>query len=258
MYSFLQYELNSRVCRITMDRPAKRNALHGGMIREMDQAFAAATEDEGVRVIVISGSGDSFCAGADLDELRLLQDRSYAENLGDSRQLMNLYLRILGTPKPVVAEVNGPAIAGGCGLVLCADLCYASPRSSFGFTEVRIGFIPALVSVLLRRRMGDLRTRELLLTGKLIRAEKAAEMGLINGVIPTDGLPNHIGKLTTELSQEVSPQSIAKTKGLLEATSTLPLRQAMELAAAMNAEARSSEACKKGMAAFLNREKIKW
>jgi len=132
MYSFLQYELNSRVCRITMDRPAKRNALHGGMIREMDQAFAAATEDEGVRVIVISGSGDSFCAGADLDELRMLQDRSYAENLGDSRQLMNLYLRILGTPKPVVAEVNGPAIAGGCGLVLCADLCYASPRSRSG------------------------------------------------------------------------------------------------------------------------------
>ncbi len=241
-----------------MDRPAKRNALHSGMVREMDQAFASAGVDESVRVIVITGSGDSFCAGADLDELRMLQDRSYGENLEDSRLLMNLYLRILATPKPVVAWVNGPAIAGGCGLVLCSDFCYASTRSSFGFTEVRIGFIPALVSVLLRRRVGDLRTRELLLTGKLIRAEKAAEMGLINGVVSTETLPAHIEKVTSELAREVAPQSIAKTKGLLEATSSLPLQQALELAAAMNAEARSSDACKKGMAAFLNREKIKW
>jgi methylglutaconyl-CoA hydratase len=258
MYRFLQYEPTGRICRITMDRPSKRNALHSGLIGELDQAFREAAADENVRVIILAGKGEAFSAGADLDELQDLQERTYAENLGDTRQLLNLYLRMLESSTPILAEIDGAAIAGGCGLVLCCDICYASDRASFGFPENRIGFIPALVSVLLMRRIGDLKAREMLLTGKLITASQAVEIGLVNAAGTTASMRSDILLTAEELSVKVSGQSVRKTKQLLLALSSLSDADGLALAAAVNAEVRSSEDCKRGVQAFLNKEKISW
>jgi methylglutaconyl-CoA hydratase len=257
-FSFLIYEVADRVATITLNRPEKRNALNGAMVAELQAAFTLAGEDEGVKVIVLKGNGEAFCAGADLEYLQQLQKNTYEDNLADSRALLSLMRQIYLHDKVVIAQVEGHAIAGGCGLVTICDLSYAVPEAQLGYTEVKIGFIPALVSVFLVRKIGEGRARELLLTGKLVTAEKAAQYGLITAVVPADSIVAHVAKIAAGLCKEASANSLKVTKQLIGNVLDMPLDNALDTAAQLNATTREHTDCKQGIKSFLNKEKPMW
>lgn len=257
-FNLLQYEVASRAATITLNRPDKRNALNGQLVAELRQAFAKAAADEGVKVIVLKGNGEAFCAGADLEYLQQLQQNTYDENLADSRELMQLFQEIYLLDKVVIAQVEGHAVAGGCGLVTVCDLSYAVPEAMMGYTEVKIGFIPALVAVFLVRKIGEGRARELLLTGRLVTAEKAAHDGLITAVIPAGEIKAHVAKVAASLCNDASGNSLKVTKKLIGTVLDLPIKDGLEHAAELNAATRGHEDCKRGIAAFLHKEKLVW
>ncbi|TWI88159.1 enoyl-CoA hydratase/isomerase family protein [Chitinophaga japonensis] len=254
----ITYEVSDRIATVTLNRPEKRNALNGAMVKELQQAFLQAAEDEAVKVIVLKGAGEAFCAGADLEYLQQLQQNTFEENLADSRQLMQLMQQIYYHDKIVIAQVEGHAIAGGCGLVTLCDLSYAVPEARLGYTEVKIGFIPALVSVFLVRKTGEGRARELLLTGQLIGAEKARDYGLINEVVPKDSIADHVARVATALCKETAAHSLKVTKQLIGGVLDKPLNEALEQAARLNAATREHAECKRGIQAFLDKEKLVW
>ena len=177
-----EYAVSDRIAYITLNRPEKRNALNQELVNALRDAFEKAESDQAVKVIVLKANGDSFCAGADLGYLQQLQKFSYDENLADSKNLRDLFLQIYTSGKVVVAEVQGSAIAGGCGLATVCDFVFSAPEAKFGYTEVKIGFIPAIVMVFLLRKIGEGKSKELLLSGKLISAEDARNMGLVNHI----------------------------------------------------------------------------
>ncbi len=257
-FSYIEYTVENRVAFITLNRPDKRNALNAEMITELKKAFESAGKDTTVKLAVLRANGEAFSAGADLADLRRLQQNSFEENLADSRHLMELYRQIYFHNKLTIAQVEGPAIAGGCGLATICDLCYSIPGAKFGYPEVRIGFIPALVSVFLVRKIGEGKARELLLTGKLIPAEAAAAMGLISGVMEKATIRNKVRELADEMTVSASANAIELTKKLIANSLEEPFLEALEKAAILNAEARATEDCKKGIRAFLNRERLTW
>ncbi|MGX5819442.1 enoyl-CoA hydratase/isomerase family protein [Chitinophaga lutea] len=256
--SGITYDIANRIATITLNRPEKRNALNGALVRELRAAFANAEADPAVKVVVLAANGKAFCAGADLDYLQQLQGYTHEENLSDSRELMFLFREIYGMEKPVIALITGDAIAGGCGLATVADLSYAVPEARFGYTEVRIGFVPALVSIFLVRKIGEGRARELLLTGKLVDAAAAAQAGLINGVWPAGAIRQEVYALAGRLCTETSANSLKVTKRLVRTALDLPLDAALEEAARINADTREHPDCQQGIAAFLNKEKLEW
>lgn len=211
-----------------------------------------------MKVIILKAEGETFCAGADLAYLQQLQHFTFEENLADSNQLKELFLKIYTLKKVVIAQVQGHALAGGCGLATVCDFVFAVPDAKFGYTEVKIGFIPALVAVFLIRKIGEQRARQLLLSGDLIRAEEAYSLGLITKVIEAQDLEPTVIKFATRLIQTNSGQSMQSTKQLIAQVQALPLAEALSQAARMNAQARGTEDCKRGIAAFLNKQEIKW
>ena len=256
--SLLRIEKQDRIGFISLSRAEKKNALNDELVKELTSAFSSLEVDENVKVMVLKAEGDVFSAGADLDYLQRLQNFSFEENLADSNSLKELFLKIYCNKKIVIAQIEGHAIAGGCGLATVCDFCFAIPEAKFGYTEVKIGFIPALVSVFLARKIRGADARELLLTGNLISASRAEEIGLINSVIEKNKINDWIKQFATDLCNETSSQSIAATKELLSKISAPELNDALGLAAHMNANARASEDCKKGIDSFLKKEKIKW
>jgi methylglutaconyl-CoA hydratase len=257
-FSFIQYTVAERVATIALNRPEKRNALNGPMVAELRAAFRAAAADEAVKVVVLKGNGEAFCAGADLEYLQQLQQNTYDENLADSRELMQLFREIYDLDKIVIGQVEGHAVAGGCGLVTLCDLSYAVPEALMGYTEVKIGFIPALVAVFLVRKIGEGRSRELLLTGKLVSAEKAAADGLITAVIPASEIAQKVAKVAASLCNEASANSLKVTKKLIGTVLDLPVAEGLAHAAILNAATRGHDDCKRGITAFLNKEKLNW
>jgi methylglutaconyl-CoA hydratase len=257
-FSYILYNVSERVASITLNRPEKRNALNGAMVAELLTAFQQAEADQDVKVIVLKGAGEAFCAGADLEYLQQLQQNTRDENLEDSRALMRLMQKIYYHDKIVIAQVEGHAIAGGCGLVTLCDLSYAVPEAKLGYTEVKIGFIPALVAVFLVRKIGEGRARDLLLTGRLITAEKGAEFGLLNEVVPATEITVHVAKIARELCEGASANSLKVTKRLISGVFDLPLDDALEHAAGMNALTREHSDCQQGIKAFLAKEKKIW
>jgi methylglutaconyl-CoA hydratase len=254
----IRYQTENRIAYITLNRPDKRNALNAETVTELKDAFRLAKDDKGVKVIVLSGEGKAFCAGADLGYLQQLQTNSYEENLADSQHLMQLFLQIYTHPKPVIAAVNGHALAGGCGLATVCDFSFSVPEARFGYTEVKIGFIPAIVKVFLLRKIGEGRAKELLLGGQLIDADKAAQWGLINEVVQTDTLNARVAAFADMLCTQNSGQSMALTKEMIGKVQELPLEEALAYAAAKNAEARATDDCRRGIASFLNKEPLQW
>src|ERR1700683_2608462 len=198
-YSTLKIERDAALAIITLTRPEKRNAISSQMIADLLAALAETAESLAVRVVILTGEGKSFCSGMDLDELRALASRSPAEHLEDSRTMARLFRTIYSFPKPLIAAVNGPAIAGGCGLATLADFTLAVPDAKFGYTEVKIGFIPALVSVFLRRQIGEKLTRDLCLTGRLFDAAEAKSLGLVNEIVAPAELLNTARTLASHL-----------------------------------------------------------
>lgn len=256
--NFIEYNVAERIGWITLNRPEKRNALSHQLVAELKQAFAKAKDDDAVKVIVLRARGEAFCAGADLAYLQELHNFSFEENLQDSNHLKELFLAIYNHPKVVIAAVQGHALAGGCGLATLCDFVYAVPAAKFGYTEVKIGFIPALVMVFLLRKIGEGRAKELLLSGDLYSADDMLKMGLINRVIESENLETEIKNLANRLIENNSGQSMKLTKQMISQVQSLSLEDALVLAAQGNAHARATDDCKKGISAFLNKEKLKW
>ncbi|MBX2962528.1 MAG: enoyl-CoA hydratase/isomerase family protein [Cyclobacteriaceae bacterium] len=254
----VEYTVRERIALITLNRPEKRNALNVEMVESLKQSFDQAAADEQVKAIILKANGDAFCAGADLAYLQQLQKFSYEENLNDSNNLKELYLKIYRNPKVVVAQVHGHALAGGCGLATVCDWVFTVPDARFGYTETKIGFIPALVSVFLVRKIGEGVARELLLGGELISAESAFHMGLVNRVVPAANLADEVWDFMTRLVASNSASSLALTKQLIAEAAGKSMDEALQLAALLNAQARATDDCKRGIAAFLNKEKIIW
>ncbi|KAG4069320.1 hypothetical protein HA402_012173 [Bradysia odoriphaga] len=257
-FSFIQYSVAVRVATIALNRPEKRNALNGPMVAELREAFRMAAADEAVKVVILKGNGEAFCAGADLDYLQQLQQNTYDENLADSRELMQLFREIYDLDKIVIGQVEGHAVAGGCGLVTLCDLTYVVPEALLGYTEVKIGFIPALVAIFLVRKIGEGRSRELLLTGQLVTAEKAASYGLITGVVPAPEIASVVAKVAASLCTGASAHSLEVTKKLIGTVLDLSLEEGLTHASVLNAATRGHDDCKRGIAAFLNKEKLNW
>jgi len=242
---------------ITLNRPKKKNALNGVMVDELKSAFKYAAENEDIRTVTLSGAGDAFCSGADLGYLKEMLNYSKAENLQDSLRLAELFFDIYSFPKPVIAVVDGPALAGGCGLASVCDFVLAAPDSKFGYPEVKIGFIAALVSLFLIRQTGERRARELLISGNLIDAEKALEFGLINAVCSHADLEPALRKLKAELCQN-STQAVKKTKEIFSNFIYPDVEAELKKLAWFNAEFRESDDFIEGISAFIEKRKPSW
>ena len=255
---YIQYEAQDRIGYITLNRPDKRNALNADVVTELKQAFEFADNDEKVKVIVLRAAGDVFCAGADLSYIQDLQGYGYTDNLEDSTHLMQLFHQVYTLKKVVIGQVQGHALAGGCGLAAICDLTFAVPEAKFGYTEVKIGFIPAIVSVFLLRRIGEAQTKRLLLSGDAIPAQAALDMGLITFLAPREELADNVRAYAQRLCRENSAQSMEVTKEMLARLPELGLEDGLRYAAQRNAEARGSDDCRRGIAAFLNKEKLSW
>ena len=256
--SYIDFSISDRIGFITLNRPEKRNALSFELIDDLKKAFRSAEADDSVKVVVLQARGEVFCAGADLAYLKQLQKFSFEENLADSNHLRDLLYTIYTLKKVVIAQVHGHAIAGGCGLASVCDFIYAVPESKFGYTEVKLGFIPALVMVFLLRRIGEGRAKELMLSGDLYTAQEAREMGLVNKVVPAAELGGEVKKLAAMLVATNSAESLHRTKRMIGEVPTMPLEQALDYAARMNAETRSTEDFKRGISSFLDRQKLIW
>ncbi len=256
--SLVLYEVNDRVGYLTLNRPEKRNALSHELVSELKVALRRAEEDAHVKVIVLKANGEAFCAGADLAYLQQLQHFSFEENLADSHHLKALFLQIYTLKKVVIAQVQGHALAGGCGIATVCDFAYAVPEARLGYTEVKIGFIPAIVMVFLLRKIGEQKAKQLLLSGELIKAETAMQMGLINQVVPAESLEATVSAFAQKLIKNNSAQSMELTKKMISEVQSLPMSEALNYAAEMNANARATDDCKKGIDAFLHKKEISW
>ncbi len=256
--SLVIYSVKERVCYLTLNRPEKRNALNQELVAELTAAFDKAESDTDVKVVVLKAQGESFCAGADLAYLQQLQNFSFEQNLDDSKLLKNLFLKIYQLKKVVIAQVQGHALAGGCGLATVCDFTFAVPEAKFGYTEVKIGFIPALVSVFLIRKIGEHKAKQLLLTGEIIKSPEALARGLINQVVKAEELEQTVFEFAINLIRYNSAQSMQMTKQLIAHVQSLSPEDGLEQAAVMNAHARATEDCKAGIAAFLNKKELRW
>ena len=256
--SLVKYNTENRVGYITLNRPEKRNALSFEMVTELKQAFKTAEEDGECKVIVLQAEGKVFCAGADLEYLQQLQKNTFEENLEDSRHLMGLFKMIYFSSKVVIAQVHGHAIAGGCGLATVCDFVFTNPDVKFGYTEVKIGFIPAIVKVFLIRKIGEGKAKQLLLSGDLITAIEAKDFGLVNGVFNVGDLAPKVKWYAEKLCAENSAESMALTKKMIAEVQNMTIEEGLDFAAEQNANARASEDCKKGVAAFLDKKSLSW
>lgn len=256
--NMVEYSVNNRIGFITLNRPEKRNALSFEMVTELKAAFEKAEKDVQVKIIVLKAKGESFCAGADLAYLQQLQQNSFEENLEDSTHLKELFLSVYRAGKVVIAQVEGHAIAGGCGLATVCDFVFSIPEAKFGYTEVKIGFIPAIVMVFLLRKVGEQIGKELLLTGELYSAEEAREKGLINFISNAQQIESDVLMFAEKLITGNSGNSMKVTKQTIAEIQSMEINDALNFAAHKNAEVRASEDCQKGIAAFLGKEKIMW
>jgi methylglutaconyl-CoA hydratase len=212
-YRTVQLEYDGGVATITLNRPEKRNAISFELIEDLLRALADVAKSEAI-ILIVTGAGKAFCSGMDLDNLKALLGRSPEQNLQDSQTMVQLFRSLYEFPKVTIAAVNGPAIAGGTGLALLCDFTLAVPDAKFGYTEVRIGFVPAIVSTFLLRQVGEKQARDLLLTGRIFEAEEAARMGLINEIVPAENLMARARQLAA-LLMENSSASLRATKQLL-------------------------------------------
>lgn len=256
--SFVKTEIRDRIGYVILDRPEKRNALNAAFVNEIKAIIRSFENKTDIRAIVLKSSGEVFCAGADLEYLQQLQKNNFEENLTDSQGLAELYKLIYSFPKPVISIVKGPAIAGGCGLATVCDLCFATPDSTFGYTEARIGFIPAIVMVFLKKKLGEAHSKKLLFTGEVYNASKVLEYGLITQIMETDSIETDVHQFVVKMISGSSSNSLKMIKEMYSELDNMSLEEAIKYASYMNATARETEDCKRGIAAFLNKEKITW
>jgi len=251
--SELIYEVQDQCAWLTLNRPEKRNALNDALIAVLKEGLRKANEDESLRAIVIRGAGKDFCSGADLAALQKISGNSREENLADARNLMELYLLIRKVRVPVIAAVHGRALAGGCGLATACDIVLATDTARFGYPEVKIGFVPAMVTAILRRNLGEKKSFELLTQGFEFSAVEAENLGLVNRVFPEDTFEGDVREYVSVYGK-VSGSAVVLTKNLLYGIEGKTIEDAMDKGAEVNATARETEDCKRGIARFLNKD----
>ena len=256
MYSTLILDIAGPIATITLNRPDKRNAISATMIAELQTALDEI-EMSHARVAILTGAGKAFCSGMDLEMLAAISQQSPAENQDDSRRMAKMFRRIWSFPRALIAAVNGAALAGGCGIATLSDFTLAVPEARFGYTEVKIGFLPALVSVFLIRQIGEKRTRDLLLTGRILEATEAKEMGLINEIVPAENLLARARELA-ELLIAASPASLSRAKRLMTSAAAAAVDHDLERAILENARIRCTPDFKEGLASFLEKRKPVW
>ena len=290
--STVRLDQEGEITLLTLNRPEKRNAISPRMIEDLSAALDQV-ERSGARVVILTGAGKAFCAGMDIDALRALaaqpreaagasdegvtglavrvlkgdpeaseelrasEPRPSDAALDDARRIAQLFRRIYDYSKPLIAAVNGAAVAGGCGLATLCDLTLAAPEAKFGYTEVRIGFMPALVSIFLVRQIGEKRARDLLLTGRILDAEEALRLGLVNEIVAGGKLLERARELASELA-ELSPTSLASTKRLLRDLGEKALDHELETAIEASATIRSRPDFREGVSAFLEKRRPVW
>jgi len=255
-FETLYFETSGQLSTITLNRPDKRNAISIPMIAEL-QAALDEIEKTHTRVVILTGTGKAFCAGIDLDYLQAIGQQSAAENQDDSRRIAKMFRKIWSYSRPMIAAVNGHALAGGCGIATLCDFTLAVPEAKFGYTEVKIGFLPAIVSVFLTRQVGEKRARDLLLTGRLVEAAEAKELGLVNEIVPAENLMARAHELA-EVILAASPSSITRAKHLLVSAAAPDVDHDLERAVLESARVRCTPDFKEGLAAFLEKRKPIW
>ena len=246
------YSVEGAVARITLNRPEKRNALNDAVIAGLNHALKSAAADKNVRVVVISGAGKDFCSGADLSALQKIAGASVAENAEDARSLLELFLLIRQLQVPVVAAVTGRALAGGCGLATACDLVLASASARFGYPEVKIGFVPAMVMAILRRNVSEKRAFELITRGAEISADQAREFGLVNQVFADESFEADVKTYVSEF-EKMSLSAMGLTKTLLYQMDGLAFTEALETGADVNVIARLTDDCQQSIVKFLQK-----
>ena len=255
-YQTLTLDHDGPVALMTLNRPEKRNAISPQMIDDLLAALEAV-EASAARVAILTGAGKAFCAGMDLEVLRTISSQTPEQNLQDSRRMAQLFRRLWSFPKPLIAAVNGPALAGGCAVATLADFTLAALEATFGYTEVRIGFVPAIVSVFLRRRVGEAVARDLMLTARIFPAAEAHELGLVNEVVAADSLMPRARELAATLLAH-SPSGLMATKNLMVECQEQAIDRELSLAVHANAAVRSTPDFREGVASFLEKRPPKW
>jgi len=255
-YNTLHIAYDASVATITLNRPDKRNAISYELIEELLAALDKVASSSAL-VLILTGVGKAFCSGMDLDNLRALVGRSPEQSLKDSEMMAHLFRTLYDFSKPTIAAVNGAAIAGGCGLATLCDFTLAVPEAKFGYTEVRIGFVPAIVSIFLLRQTGEKQARDLLLTGRIIGVDEALRIGLINEIVPAEKLSERARELASQL-MENSPTSMACTKRLLSEHARAELDAQIKTAVRENAAIRATLDFAEGISSFLEKRKPRW
>ena len=255
-FKTIQLAYDANIATVTLNRPDKRNAISFELIDDLQRALDEVAKSDAL-VLILTGAGRAFCSGLDLDNLRVLLGRSPEQNLQDSQTMVRLFRALYEFPKVTIAAVNGAAIAGGTGLALLCDFTLAVPEAKFGYTEVRIGFVPAIVSTFLLRQVGEKQARDLLLTGRLFGAEEAARMGLINEIVPPGSLITRARELAA-LLMENSPTSLRATKQLLTDHARAELDAQLDAALRENAAIRNTADFREGISSFLEKRKPTW
>jgi methylglutaconyl-CoA hydratase len=255
-YNTITLSYEDRVALVTLNRPDKRNAISFELVEEVLHALAEVEKSQ-ARVLVLTGAGKAFSGGMDLENLKNLIGRSHEENVKDTQTMGRLFRTLYDFPKPTVAAVNGAAIAGGTGLATLCDITIASTEAKFGYTEVRIGFIPAIVSSFLVRQVGEKQARDLLLTGRIFDAAEAHRIGLINEVVEPERLMPRVKEVVAQILEN-SPASVIATKKLINSFERDELTEQIESAMIENARSRTTKDFHEGVTAFLEKRKPVW
>lgn len=256
-YERIELERDGVVARVWLNRPEVRNALDGGTVAELRSLLFDLGSDDTVRVIVLAGRGRAFCAGADLNWMKAMASFTRDDNLREAQSLADLFFTVYDSPKPVVARVHGAALGGGSGLVAACDIAIAAEDTAFGFTEVRLGLIPSVISPYVFPRIGESAARELFLTGERIGGREAAQIGLVRAAVPADELDAAVEARVEQLLK-AGPRAVAEAKELIEEIAFRRVEDVQRYTVERIAELRASPEGQEGMRAFLEKRKPEW
>ncbi len=255
MFRKISYSVEAGLARVTLNRPDKRNALDAEIIGELRQAMSESAADSAVRVVLLSGAGKDFCSGADLAALERVSRNGVLENIADARGMAEVVVALRRHPRPIVAAVRGRALAGGCGLATACDIVLASESAQFGYPEVNIGFVPAMVMAILRRSMAEKAAFELVVTGEIVSAARAREIGMVQRVFADAAFDAEVEAYTARLASKPA-SAVALTKALLYQMDGLNFEAALEAGIQGNAIARMTEDCRQGIRRFLDKDAL--